>query len=506
MGIITDIARRHFAQRVRHLQSIAGSLETVQRRQLARLLSAARSTEYVKAHGGADSYEQWAERFPPATYEEVRPYVERMVRGERDVLWRGRCRRFAQSSGTSDGRSKFVPVTDDSLRWCHYRGASDAVAHYLAARRHSRMFEGKGFILGGSFSSTITPPPGVKIGDLSANLIEAINPVVNLFRVPSKRVALMEKWEEKLHALVEASLRADVTNISGVPSWFLTVLKRVLEAAGASEIHQVWPHLEVFLHGGISFKPYRDQYDAIIDPSRMTYVETYNASEGFFAVQSDLADPAMLLLPDVGVFYELLPLDALGTPEERKAIIPCWKARAGVSYELIITACNGLWRYRIGDTVTVASLNPLKILIAGRTKHYINAFGEELMVHNAEAAIAAAQRATGLRVLNYTAAPVYTTSQSHGRHQWLIEWDSQPTTEQIERFARALDDALRSVNSDYDAKRTGDIFLDRLSITTAVPGLFDRWLASTGKLGGQRKVPRLSNSRDIIDRMLTLNS
>lgn len=505
MGVITGIARWHFARRVRHLAAIADSLEAVQRQQLTRLLSTASGCRYIRLNGGADSYEEFAARFPLTSYEELRPFIMQMVNGERDVLWRGRCRRFAQSSGTSDGRSKFIPVTDDSLRLCHYQGASDAVAHYLVGNPRSRMFEGKGFILGGSFSSTITPPEGVRIGDLSANLIDGINPVVNLFRVPGKRVALMENWEEKLPALVEASRHADVTNISGVPSWFLTVLKRVLEASGASEMHEVWPNLEVFLHGGISFKPYRDQYDAIIDPSRMHYVETYNASEGFFAVQSDPADAAMLLLPDVGVLYELLPLAAVGTPDEAKAVIPCWKATAGESYELIITACNGLWRYRIGDTVTVHSLAPLKITIAGRTKHFINAFGEELMVHNADAAITQAQRATGLRVLNYTAAPVYATEKAHGRHQWLIEFASPVADEVINDFAEHLDSALRAVNSDYDAKRSGDIFLDRLSIDPASPGLFDRWLASTGKLGGQRKVPRLSNSRDIIEQMLSFN-
>ena len=337
------------------------------------------------------------------------------------------------------------------------------------------------------------------MGDLSANLIDNINPLVNLVRVPDKRIALMEDWEKKLPALIEASVGENVTNLSGVPSWFLTVLKGALERTGAANIHEIWPNLEVFFHGGISFEPYREQYRRITDP-RMRYVETYNASEGFFALQNDPADRAMLLLIDVGVFYEFLPLDQVDVPEARP--LPIWEVEQGKTYALIITACNGLWRYPIGDTVRIESVNPVKITIAGRTKHFINAFGEELMVHNADAAIAKACAELDCDVANYTAAPVYAGDRSRGRHEWLIEFNRRPAD--IEVFAERLDSLLQQENSDYQAKRFKGIFLDRLSIVEAPNGLFDRWLASTGKLGGQRKVPRLCNSRQFIDPMLRL--
>ena len=339
----------------------------------------------------------------------------------------------------------------------------------------------------------------MKVGDLSANLIENINPLVNLVRVPSKEIALMADWCEKLPALVEASRRENVTNISGVPSWFLTVLKEVIKAEGVESIHDVWPNLEVFFHGGISMQPYRGEYARITDAERMHYFETYNASEGFFAVQ-DLDNPeGMLLELDAGVFYEFVPLDQVDLAQPEGAVA-AWQVEQGKTYALVISAPNGLMRYPIGDTVRIVSTDPLRIVIAGRTKHYINAFGEEVMVFNTDAAIATACAETGAAVANYTVAPVFAEGKQHGRHQWLIEWQRIP--DNINAFADTLDRALQSVNSDYQAKRAGSIFLDRLTITTARPGLFDDWLASTGKLGGQRKVPRLSNGREIITAML----
>ena len=293
-------------------------------------------------------------------------------------------------------------MTDDSLRRNHYAGGRDVVAHYLGLYPDSRIFSGKSFILGGSYANEVESlPAGVRVGDLSANLIDNINPVANLFRIPSKNIALMSDWHEKLPALVRASLHENVTNISGVPSWFMTVIREVIAAAGASTIHDVWPDLEVFFHGGISFEPYRGQYARLTDPARMRYLETYNASEGFFAVQSTLEPGSMLLLRDVGVFYEFIPLDAIDDPNPEA--IPAWEVTPGETYALAITACNGLWRYMIGDTVRIVSADPLKIAIAGRTKHFINAFGEEVMVYNADAAIAEACRQTGASVANYTA-------------------------------------------------------------------------------------------------------
>lgn len=499
----TPIARMLFAGRVRQALSWRGNIGHVQRLQLGWLLHAARGTLWGEKYGysGIRSYEDYCHKVPVSAYDGFRQAVMRMISGEKDILWPGRTTRFAQSSGTSDGKSKYVPVTSDSLKRNHYQGGSDVVAHYLGMYPDSRMFSGKGFILGGSYANELSLPKGVRVGDLSANLIDNINPLVNLVRVPSKKVALMEDWNKKLPALVKASIGENVTNISGVPSWFLTVLKEVVKAAGADTIHDVWPNLEVFFHGGISFGPYRSQYREITYADKMRYVETYNASEGFFAVQDRRDSPAMLLLLDTGVFYEFVPVDQAEEPFPDA--LPSWEVEEGKTYALVISACNGLWRYAIGDTVRVETADPPRITIAGRTKHYINAFGEELMVHNADAALSAACEEFRCSVANYTVAPVYSTSGSHGRHQWLIEWNVAPPD--MESFADRLDRLLQDENSDYAAKRYMGIFLDRLTITSAMSGLFDRWLASTGKLGGQRKVPRLSNDRTLIESMLAFN-
>lgn len=497
---LTPLIRPYFTSRLRDFEKYASQTERLQRHELARMLKAGRRCEWGERHGFAsvDSYEDYRRAVSITPYSELRPLIMRMIRGERDILWPGRTRFFAQSSGTSDGKSKYIPITDESLSRNHYRGGSDVVSLYLGLYPDSRLFSGKSFILGGSFANELDLPAGsrTKVGDLSATLIDSINPLVELLRVPDKKTALMADWTKKLPALVESAMNADVTNISGVPSWFLTVLRGIMEKKGAKELHEVWPHLEVFFHGGISFVPYRSQYDSIIDPGRMRYLETYNASEGFFAVQDRRDSRAMLLLLDAGVFYEFIPQEG-GDP------LPAWEVEPGRIYEMIITAVNGLWRFPIGDTVRVETVNPLRITVAGRTKSFINAFGEEVMVHNTDAALTKACTLTGAEVLNYTAAPVYTTDRSRGRHQWLIEFAVMPPD--MNRFAATLDKALTEENSDYQAKRSGNIFLDPLSVTVASPGLFDKWLASTGKLGGQRKVPRLSNDRSLIDSMLKFN-
>ncbi len=503
----TPLLKYYFNRRVKAARSWTGHVKAVQTAQMLRLAAMARDTAYGRLHrfDGIKSYADFAGRLPVTDYETLRPDIMRMLAGESDILWPGRCRRFAQSSGTSEGKSKYIPVTDHSLRLNHYAGGRDVVAHYLSLYPDSRLFAGKAFILGGSFANELSKaenPAGARIGDLSAHLIEAINPLAGLLRIPSRDVALMPDWTTKLTLLVQNSAHEDVTNISGVPSWFMTVLRQVIEYTGADNIHDVWPNLEVFFHGGISFEPYREQYARLTDPARMRYLETYNASEGFFGVQTSREHGAMQLLLDTGVFYEFRPLDA--DPFDPEAPLPAWKVEQGQTYALLISSCNGLWRYSIGDTVTVHSVDPLMISIAGRTSHYINAFGEELMVHNADKALAMACKATGARVSDYTAAPVYTTDSSRGHHQWLIEWTTPP--HDIEAFADMLDSCLCRVNSDYQAKRTGNIFLARLTITTARTGLFDSWLASTGKLGGQRKVPRLQNDRRIIEAMLRLNN
>ncbi len=504
----TPLFRKRFVKLAERTDSWTRDAEDLQRGVLRSLIERARDTEVGRRHDFASMLREknparvWSTRVPSVEYEDIRRDVMRMLRGEKDVLWRGRCRDYAQSSGTSGGKSKFIPITDDALNHNHYRGGADTVAHYLRLVPDSRIFAGKGFILGGSFSNTLREKiPGVHVGDLSATLIRRINPVANLVRIPDKATALMPDWEKKLPALVAAAKDADVTNISGVPSWFLTVIRRICEARGAEKISDVWPNLEVFFHGGISFEPYRDEYMRLTDPKKMHFLETYNASEGFFGVQNDFRDKGMLLLIDSDIFYEFIPVEG----DDRRPR-PVWEVSSGEVYEMVITSSNGLWRYRLGDTVRVTSTSPVKIRIAGRTKSYINAFGEELMQDNAERGMAAACDKCGAAIANYTAAPLYSRNGKKGRHQWLIEWTTPPAD--MAAFTDALDSELRRLNSDYDAKRSKSIFLDPPEILTARHGLFDEWLrkAGTHKLGGQRKVPRLSNDRTIMEQLLALMS
>ena len=504
----TPIVRPGFVKLAERTDSWRSDSDSLQAGVLRRLLERAAHTEYGKTYdfssikSSGNVYGAYASCVPLISYEDVRPLVMRMIRGEKDVLWRGVCRDFAQSSGTSGGKSKYIPVTRDSLNENHYRGGADTVAHYLRLVPGSRMFAGKGFILGGSFSNTLGIGPGkVHIGDLSATLINRINPFANFVRIPDKKTALMPDWETKLPALVRSACNRDVTNISGVPSWFLTVIRRIMEAKGVDNISEVWPNLEVFFHGGISFEPYRDEYRRITDPAKMHFLETYNSSEGFFAVQNDFSDGSMLLIVDRDIFYEFIPVEG-----DDKRPRPIWEVEKGVVYEMIISASNGLWRYHLGDTVRVTQTSPMKIRIAGRTKSFINAFGEELIEDNAERGMAAACDRCGASILNYTAAPVFASDGKKGRHQWLIEWEKAP--EDNNKFAMILDEELRKLNSDYDAKRSHTIFLDPPEVLTAPSGLFDKWLKSAGshKLGGQRKVPRLSNNRDLMERLLELIS
>lgn len=495
---IAKMALRQYVARAGAVESVAAT-ERAQAGVLRGLLGRARKTRIGRDLGFRylANYKDFVQHVPLVEYEDIREEVLRMVRGEGDLLWPGRCRSFAQSSGTSGGKSKFIPITADSLKINHYAGPRYAVSFYLDGHPGSRLFGGRSLILGGSFATELCEVPrGVHVGDLSATLIASMPRLAEPFRVPSRKVALMSDWQQKLPALVEGSVNKDITNISGVPSWFLTVLRAVLERAGADNIHQVWPNLEVFFHGGIAFGPYRKQYEAITDPERMSYVETYNASEGFFAV-GDGRGPGMRLLLEAGVFYEFI--DSGG------GVHPVWDVQPGRVYELVITACNGLWRYRIGDTVRIESLEPLRITIAGRTKSFINAFGEEVMEHNANSAIAAACADTHAEVADYTAAPVYAEGAQKGHHQWLIEWRRRPQAG-MEAFAAALDRHLCEVNSDYQAKRAGSIFLAGPEIVSLPRGTFDRWLAATGKLGGQRKVPRLRNDRSVADAVLQYNT
>ncbi len=469
---------------------------------LRRLTSKAERTEWGREHGFASlrTYEDFAASSPVNTYEDLKLAIDRMRQGERDVLWPGQVRWYAKSSGTTNDKSKFIPVSQDGLRDTHYAGGRDAVAWYLGNNPHSRIFDGKALILGGSHASNYNLKNSL-VGDLSAILIENINPLVNLVRVPKKETALLSDFELKRDRIAHEAIRENVTNLSGVPSWMLSVMNRVLEITGKDNLSEVWPNLEMFFHGGVAFTPYREQYRKLIPSANMHYMETYNASEGFFGIQDDPSDLSMSLMLDYGVFYEFIPMDELESPNPH--VVPLWGVETGRNYAMLISTSSGLWRYMIGDTVRFTGKDPYKFVITGRTKFFINAFGEELIVDNAEVGLAEACRQTGAQVLEYTAAPVFMDGEGKCRHQWLVEFAKEPAD--IALFARILDETLQHVNSDYEAKRYKDITLQPLELVAARKGLFHDWLASKGKLGGQHKVPRLSNNRVHIEEMLAFN-
>ena len=499
---ITKLARPFFLHRLKAIARYATDAEEIQRKVLARLLREAAQTAYGRDHGFGEirSYEEFSRTVPVNTYEELKGFIDRMRHGERDVLWKGGVEWYAKSSGTTNDKSKFIPVSSAGLHDTHYAGGTDAVALYLHSHPESRLFDGRALILGGSHQSNYNLP-GSLVGDLSAILIENINPVVNLFRVPKKRVALLSDFEEKRDLIAREALRKNVTNLSGVPSWMMGVITRVLELSGKQYLDEVWPNLEVFFHGGIAFTPYRELYHSLIRSPRMQYMETYNASEGFFGLQSDLADPAMLLMLDYGVFYEFIPLEEVG--KEQPQVVPLWEVETNRNYAIVITTSCGLWRYQIGDTVRFTQTKPYKFVISGRTKSFINAFGEELIVDNAEQGLAEACQQTGAQVREYTAAPVFMDETGKCRHQWVIEFAKMPTN--VGEFATILDRTLQNVNSDYEAKRYKDITLQPLEIIVGRTDLFHDWLSSRGKLGGQHKVPRLANNRAIIEEVIALN-
>ena len=498
---ITSIIRPIFKPRCHKLDLYQAEAETLQRNVLTRLLGKAVHTEWGTAHGYRKglSYEDFARQTPLSTYEELKGFIDRMRHGEADVLWPGRVKWYAKSSGTTNDKSKFIPVSKDGLHDTHYAGGTDAVVWYLRNNPKSRLFDGKALILGGSHAPNYNLP-GSLVGDLSAILIENINPLVNLVRVPKKATALLSDFEIKRDRIAREAMKQNVTNLSGVPSWMLSVLNRVMELSGKHYLNEVWPNLEVFFHGGVAFTPYRQQYHRLITSPGMHYMETYNASEGFFGLQDDPADPAMSLMIDYGVFYEFIPMDEFDKPEP--TVVPLWGVETGRNYAMVISTSSGLWRYILGDMIRFTQTNPYKFVITGRTKSFINAFGEELIVDNAEKGLAEACRQTGAEVLEYTAAPVFMDANGKCRHQWVVEFSREPND--VAAFARILDESLQTINSDYEAKRYKDITLQQLELIKARPGVFNDWLKQKGKLGGQHKVPRLCNNRDIIEQVLAL--
>ena len=511
MNLTRFIYKLVFERRYRQIQRYTTHSTELQDMQLSWLLNRGAHTKYFQENHFSTSIEDFAASLPVLTYDQIKPYIMRMLEGEEDVLWPGLCQWFAKSSGTTSDKSKYIPVTRDALKLTHMRGGTDAMVIYLALNPESKVLNGKGLILGGSFADE-QHPKGIKAGDLSATLIQNVTPFVNYIRTPDKKTALMSEWGAKLKALTLATKDVNVTSLSGVPSWMMGVLKEVLKEKHAEHISEVWPNLEVFFHGGISFTPYRQQYEQLIASDRMHYLETYNASEGFFGLQSSWDDHSMQLIIDNRIYYEFIPMDKYdeADPNLSQYAIPLKEVELGVNYAMVIST-PGLWRYIIGDTVKFTQRNPYKFVITGRTKAFINAFGEEVMVSNADEALAMTCKALDAEIADYTAAPTFaklassdsTVKESKGRHTWIIEFSKAPAD--IEAFADLLDRNLQKVNSDYEAKRYKGIFLDRLELISAPEGLFNKWLSvKKGKLGGQIKIPRLSNSRQYIEDLIHL--
>lgn len=502
MDILTRLVSPIFRHRCGNIARYAQDSEDIQLKQLTKLLSKAQDTEWGRKYDykSIRTYADFRERVPLQTYDDLKPFITRMINGEKNILWPSVVRWYARSSGTTNDKSKFIPVTDEILWRCHYKGGVDCVALYLENNPKSNFFSRKGLILGGSHSPSSLNAQAHQ-GDLSAVLLQNLNPLVSLVRVPKKKIILMDEWESKIKAIVDSTYNKDVNSLSGVPSWMLVLIRAVLEKTGRKYLTEVWPNMEIFFHGGISFEPYRDLYKTLIPSEGMHYMETYNASEGFFGIQDDLSDPGLLLMQDYGIFFEFIPLDEMGSSDPK--VLPLSEVEKDVNYAMIISTLGGLWRYQIGDTVRFTSLSPHKFIISGRTKHYINAFGEELMVDNADKAISLTNQQTGAKVKEYTAAPLFQLDKAKGRHQWFIEFLKRPAS--LEEYARLLDENLKKLNSDYEAKRYKNISLQPLEIIVSREGVFYEWLSRKGKLGGQHKIPRLSNDRVMMEELLQIN-
>ena len=500
MPLITQLVRLISSNRLRRIDRFMEHPADVQREQLRSLLDRARDTSFGREHrfGAIRSADAFASEVPVTDYDGFSRYIDRMRAGEQNVAWPSEIRWFAKSSGTTSAKSKFIPVSEEGLRGCHMRGPLDVACLFSDLYPDSNVYAGKTLTLGGSHRLESTGGTA-REGDLSAILIENTPMLARRMRVPGPETALIPDFEQKVEAICRETVGQNVTAFAGVPSWNLVMLNKVLEHTGKSHIHEVWPGMELFVHGGMSFAPYREQYRRLFPSEKMKYMETYNASEGFFAIQNDPSADDMLLMLDYGVYYEFLPVGLLGDPSRA---VPLEGVRKGINYAMIITTGNGLWRYLIGDTVEFTSTDPYKIRITGRTKHYINAFGEELIVDNAETALRDACAATGAQINDYTAGPIYMRDRTKGSHQWVVEFSRPPADP--ERFTDELDRALQRVNSDYEAKRFKDTTLLRPTLTVVPEGTFYRWMKSRGKAGGQNKVPRLCNDRTYIDQLTAL--
>jgi hypothetical protein len=472
-----------------------------QREVLQDLVTSAQYTEFGRKYNFSELFNirKFKQTVPIHDYEDMKPYIQRIMDGEENVLWNTPINWFAKSSGTTSDKSKFIPISEESLQDGHFKAAKDVLTMYYNFNPDSDLLTGKGLVIGGSHTISQVNEE-VHYGDLSAVLLQNSPIWAGWIKTPELSIALMDEWEGKIELLAQNTIRENVTSISGVPTWTLVLFRRILEITGKATIAEVWPSLELYMHGGVSFTPYRDQFRKLIG-KEINYLESYNASEGFFAAQDNPAEDGMLLFTDHGIFMEFMPIEEYG--KEQPETIGLNDVTIGRNYALIISTNGGLWRYLLGDTIQFTSLQPFKVKVSGRLKHYINAFGEEVIVDNTDHAIAVACKKTGAIVNDYTAAPVYFSDGANGAHEWLIEFEKEPAD--IEQFRAELDAALKSVNSDYEAKRYKDIALSMLVLRPLRKGVFNEWLKSKGKLGGQHKVPRLSNERTWLEEIFSLN-
>ncbi|MBX2961295.1 MAG: GH3 auxin-responsive promoter family protein [Cyclobacteriaceae bacterium] len=501
MGLLNSIITWVMKKRIHQIELFMKYPHEVQEELFRKLISTAKGTEFGKRYDFASitNYSQFRERIPVNTYEKLFPYIERQMRGEQNILWPSEIKWFSKSSGTTNARSKFIPVSQEALEDCHFKGGKDLLSIFVNNYPETKIFDGKGLAVGGSHQvNEFDPSASSYYGDVSAVIMQNLPIWAEFIRTPKLETALMSNWEEKIEKLARETAEENVTNIAGVPTWTILLIQRVVQLTGKTNITEVWPDLEVFFHGAVSFKPYRALFRELIPDSSMIYWEIYNASEGFFGIQDKRESEEMLLMLDYGIFYEFIPMEAM--ENENPKALRLSEVELGKNYAMVISTNAGLWRYSIGDTIKFTSLSPYRIKISGRTKHFINAFGEEVIVENAEAAITKACDATGAVMENFTAAPVFLEANKKGGHEWVIEFKSPP--QDVAEFTHILDSALREINSDYDAKRSHDLALVAPRIHCVEPGTFYNWMKSRGKLGGQNKVPRLSNSRDYIDDIL----
>ncbi len=497
MPILSSVLSWLIKKRMHQIDLFVKYPHDVQNELFKKLIFSARDTNWGKKYdySGIRSIRDYQERVPVSDYAAFQPYIERLMKGEQNLLWPSDVKLFAKSSGTTGAKSKFIPVTQESLEDCHFKAGKDMLALYHHAVGDSDIFRGKSLAVGGSHDITTINNESYYVGDLSAILIQNLPFWAEMKRTPNLSIALMDEWESKIEKMALATSHENVTNISGVPSWMLLLLRRVLEITGKAYIHEVWPNLEVFFHGGVSFVPYRSQYDEIIQRGKLHYFEVYNASEGYFGIQDRRASDEMLLMLDYGIFYEFMPMEEL--TKEHPKLLRLDEVEIGKNYAMVISTNAGLWRYMIGDTISFTNLEPFRIRITGRTKSFINAFGEELIVDNAEKAFETACRKCNANIEEYTGGPVFIENGKKARHQWYVEFERQPVD--IEYFSVTFDNALKSLNSDYEAKRYKNMILHMPEILPVPKGTFYQWLKSKGKLGGQHKVPRLSNNRIILD-------